>query len=156
MVKPILSHPLTLKIRQRLELILVMSFKSHWLQLKTSTPGHRFEDFYKARQKDRKQGDEWRSVLYVCIGIGVSLGGILLLGMPGPGLLVLAFGLALIASEFLFMAKLLDRAEIVLRRIIHQSLQWWQSLRPYQRGIGIAMAAVLLMGAAGCAYKILV
>lgn len=133
-----------------------MSLKSHWQHLKKSPPGQRFKDFYEARQKERTDGQEWKRILYVGLGVVISLGGIILLGMPGPGLLVVAFGLALIASEFLVIARLLDRAELWLRKMAHRTIQGWRKMRPYQRGLSILALSVILIGAVGCAYKILV
>jgi hypothetical protein len=44
------------------------------------------------------------------------------MAVPGPGIPILAFGLALVAQESSVMARLLDRAEVKLRR-------WWKRLR---------------------------
>jgi hypothetical protein len=37
--------------------------------------------------------------------------------IPGPGIPILALGLALIAQEFAVLARWLDRAELKLRRL---------------------------------------
>jgi hypothetical protein len=44
------------------------------------------------------------------------------MAVPGPGIPILAVGLALVAQESAAMARLLDRAEIRLRRL-------WKRLR---------------------------
>ncbi|SKA82143.1 TIGR02611 family protein [Prosthecobacter debontii] len=131
-----------------------MSLQSHWNQLKNGRPGKRFENFYQTRQKDRCDGDTWRRVLYVTLGIALTLVGIIMLGMPGPGLLVVAFGLALVASEFLFMARLLDRAEVLIRGSVQALKQWWHNCLPYQRSLGVMAVVILLIGMVGCAYKL--
>lgn len=132
-----------------------MSLRSQWNSFTGSEPGSRFLDFYESRQQDRSGGHRWRRALYVGLGVVFSIGGILLLGMPGPGLLVVALGLAMIAGEFEVMARGLDKLELWLRQTARQFLRWWQHLRPYQRGLGITVAVVVMLGAAGCAYKIL-
>jgi len=52
----------------------------------------------------------------------LAAAGIVFLVVPGPGIPILAAGLALIAQESAVVARLLDRTEIRLRR-------WWKQLR---------------------------
>jgi hypothetical protein len=52
----------------------------------------------------------------------LSLVGVFFLAVPGPGIPILAVGLALIAQESAALARWLDRAELRLRR-------WWKKLR---------------------------
>jgi uncharacterized protein (TIGR02611 family) len=72
-----------------------------------------------ARVREQKQRHKERSRVYrVAVGtagVGLVLVGFLLAlpGVPGPGLLVVAIGLALLALEF-------DRAERLLERILHR------------------------------------
>lgn len=129
-----------------------MSWSSYWNGFKNSQPGHRFQDFYEKRQQDRQDGNIWRRVLFVGLGLCLSIGGIILLGMPGPGLLVIALGLALVAGESRRMARALDWLEPLLRRIAHGLKIRWQALRPIQRGLSIAAAVVLIFAAAGGLY----
>jgi drug/metabolite transporter (DMT)-like permease len=58
----------------------------------------------------------------VCGGIVLALVGIFFMAVPGPGIPILAIGLALVAQESATMARLLDRTEIRLRRL-------WKRLR---------------------------
>ena len=51
-------------------------------------------------------------------GMAVLLAGAVMLVAPGPGILVFALGAALVAEESLWMAKLLDRMEVRIRRAI--------------------------------------
>ena len=51
-------------------------------------------------------------------GLAIFLAGAAMLVAPGPGILVLGLGAALVAEESLWMAKLLDRAELRIRRAI--------------------------------------
>ncbi|GAA5142257.1 hypothetical protein GCM10023213_27860 [Prosthecobacter algae] len=132
-----------------------MSASTLWHDFKASQPGRRFQDFYEKRQEDRSDGHGWRRALYVGLGVVIALSGIVLLGMPGPGLLVLALGLALVAGESALMAQGLDRLEVWLRALSQKFIQWWRHLRPYQQYLGIAAVIALALGAAGCVYKVL-
>ncbi len=125
-----------------------------WQDFKKSQPGERFEDFYRKRQADRSSRFPWKRILYVFLGIILSLGGVVLLGMPGPGLLVMALGLALVAGESLTLAKGMDKLELLLRDKSHQFKEWWTRLQPLQRGLSIAACVTLLIALAGCAYSL--
>lgn len=56
----------------------------------------------------------WRSsrrVLIIAAGGALLLGGIAMLVLPGPGLLVIIAGLAVLAREFVWAERALDRAK---------------------------------------------
>jgi uncharacterized protein (TIGR02611 family) len=50
-----------------------------------------------------------RRPIVTVVGVVVVLVGIALLVLPGPGLLVIALGLALLATEYAAVRRLLDR-----------------------------------------------
>lgn len=58
-----------------------------------------------------------RTLLVVGAGLILLALGMILLVLPGPGLLVAAIGAGLIAGESLKVAKLLDRVDSCLTRI---------------------------------------
>ena len=62
-----------------------------------------------------------RRILIVLIGSTVVVVGILLLVLPGPGILVIVVGLAILATEFAWAEALLaaarERAARVLRKV---------------------------------------
>jgi len=91
-----------------------------WDRFVHSLPGQRFQERYQRRQQEK--GSTWKRCGFVCAGILLSLIGIFFLAVPGPGIPILAVGLAFIAQESAVMARLLDRAELRLRR-------WWKRLR---------------------------
>ena len=49
-------------------------------------------------------------------GVVLLVAGILMLVLPGPGLLVILIGLALLATEFAWARRVLDRLKAVGRR----------------------------------------
>ena len=83
-------------------------------------PGRRFQERY--RRMHAKQGGTWKRCAYVAAGIVLTLVGVFFLAVPGPGIPILAVGLALIAQESSTLARGLDRTELRLRR-------WWKKLR---------------------------
>ena len=91
-----------------------------WDRFVYSRPGRRFVARYRRMRQAR--GSAWRRALFVGGGILLSLVGIFFMAVPGPGVPILAVGLALVAQESKVMARMLDRAEIRLRRL-------WKRLR---------------------------
>ena len=90
------------------------------LEIVHATPGRRFQERHRRRRQE-KSGTLKRCA-FICAGVLLSLAGVVFLAIPGPGIPILAVGLALIAQESAVMARFLDRAEIRLRR-------WWKRLR---------------------------
>lgn len=89
-------------------------------QVAHDTPGKRFINYYKRRRAVRK-GHPFKRMLYILPGIVLIAAGFFLGFLPGaPGIFLGIPGLALIAAQFRVVAALLDRGELVLRRILHQ------------------------------------
>ena len=95
--------------------------------------------------RERRDRHRRRNVFYrfgfALVGILLILGGLLLSlpGVPGPGLLVVAIGLGMIALEW-------DPAERLLERILRRLEDARQASRPVQ--IALVAAAVLLAAGA--------
>jgi hypothetical protein len=69
----------------------------------------------------QKRRPAWRKPLHIIGGGILVFGGLILLVLPGPGLLVMAGGLALWAREFDWAQRWLDKVETRIRKIIEQS-----------------------------------
>ena len=90
------------------------------LEIVHSLPGRRFQERY--RRKQAQKASAWKRSGFVCAGILLTVVGLFFLAVPGPGIPVLAVGLALVAQESASMARWLDRTELRLRR-------WWKKIR---------------------------
>ena len=86
----------------------------------SSPPGRRFQERYR-RKREHPRGTLARCGA-VCAGIVLTLAGIFFLVFPGPGIPILAAGLALIAQESRATARFLDRCELRVR-------EWVKRLR---------------------------
>jgi uncharacterized protein (TIGR02611 family) len=53
--------------------------------------------------------EQVRRVFLVIAGFTLLLGGVVMLVTPGPGMLVILLGLGLLAAEFLWARRLMDR-----------------------------------------------
>jgi len=85
-----------------------------------SQPGRRFQERY--RRMHSKTASAWKRCAFVAAGIVLTLVGAFFLAVPGPGIPILAVGLALIAQESSSLARWLDRTEVRGRR-------WWKKMR---------------------------
>lgn len=116
--------------------------RREWRAFRDAPPGERF-----ARQWQRRRKPELAKLRAIAVAVGILLlaGGVVFLFIPGPGLLVIAFGLALLAGESRVLAGWLDRAEPALRRRHAAFRRWWGQARwPARAGIigaGILLAA---------------
>jgi uncharacterized protein (TIGR02611 family) len=75
------------------------------------------------------------------LGVALTVGGLLLVPLPGPGWLVVLTGLAVLASEFEPAGRLLDLARRRLRA--------WTA---WLGGRGVAVRAGVALGTAACVF----
>ena len=92
-----------------------MELKKEWRQFKSAKPGTRFTRQYESNQEERKH--KWTRAAMIALGALIILVGIVALPAPGPGMLVIAAGAALLARESRWIAERLDAAEVSLRRL---------------------------------------
>ena len=93
--------------------------------------------------------------MFYAIGAVLLAGGVVLLFIPGPGLLLIAFGGALIARQSLWLAKRLDRLELFLRRSARKARTGWRRSSLAARGAIVTAAAVCAAGAGYAGYLLL-
>jgi uncharacterized protein (TIGR02611 family) len=75
-----------------------------------------------------------RQLVAVVIGVTLLIIGVAMLVLPGPGLLVLYLGLAVLASEFVWARQWLARVKARIEPLTRQPVGWWQRLLArYQR-----------------------
>ncbi|MGE0398943.1 MAG: hypothetical protein AB7T06_19695 [Kofleriaceae bacterium] len=121
-----------------------------WKAFKHDEPGHRFEHQH---ERMKKRG---RAFLVATTTLGALLlaGGLVMLFIPGPGILVAVFGLALIAGVSGRLAHGLDRAEPVVRRWARRAKRWWSRATVPAKAAVIAVAAIAAAAAALAAYRL--
>ena len=124
--------------------------KRYWERLRYARPGERFQELYQQRQRIRRTF--WPRLFFVALGGLLIATGIVLMFVPGPGLLVAALGAALIAQESLVAARLLDGAEKRLRKLLGTAKISWQRASPAMRAL--LVVAALALAAAGAALGI--
>ena len=96
--------------------VMLTALKRNWQQFKRSRPGRRFQDHYQRKNGERVSA-LWRCALLLG-GAVLCLVGLFFMAVPGPGIPILVLGAALIAQQSAGTARLLDRAEVSLRRFV--------------------------------------
>ena len=96
---------------------MIDGLKTRWRELRHGEPGRRFRARYERRHARARHagGRKWALIV---AGVVIALAGIVLLPLPGPGMLVIALGALLVAEESLTVAKMLDALELRGRAFI--------------------------------------
>lgn len=81
-------------------------------------------------------------------GIVICVLGVVALPLPGPGTLVLAGGLMILAAESLMIARVLDRADIVRARLMLKMRRVCKKMGTARCVLLAACAAALFIGGA--------
>jgi hypothetical protein len=89
-----------------------MTLAQQWRSFKNDEPGKRF---IHQRERMKKEG-RGLTVALVALGALLFAGGVVLLFIPGPGLVLIVFGLALVSGVSSKLARLLYRTEPPVRR----------------------------------------
>lgn len=86
--------------------------KRAWRSFRADEPGRRFTNHH---NREHRSGSRAGIVVRFVIGALLIAGGVVLLFIPGPGLLAMLFGVALVAGESRWLAARMDRAELRAR-----------------------------------------
>jgi uncharacterized protein (TIGR02611 family) len=112
------------------------------------TPRRRFLDGVKERRERHRERSRVVRVAVVLAGFVVLLAGLAMIPLPGPGLLVTAIGLAVLALEFAWAERLLERT---IDRMNQASDTVKRASRAQQFLVGL-LGVLLLAAAATAAY----
>lgn len=95
---------------------MIARLKERWRELRHGEPGRRFRARYE-RRKCANRGAA-RKCLICILGAVIVLAGIVLMPLPGPGILIVAFGALLMAEGSRTVADALDSLELRVRALI--------------------------------------
>jgi len=124
------------------------TLRESWRCLKEGEPGSRFRDVHDQRRQAQEGRSAARRAVPIVLGVILMLGGIAIGWVPGPGGFIGIFGVALLATQFRWLAKLLDWAELRLRALWRTI--WTRRSVPARVLVGLVATAV----AAGAAYAL--
>ncbi|MEP6882705.1 MAG: PGPGW domain-containing protein [Dokdonella sp.] len=89
---------------------MTVSVRRQWQHFEATPSGRRFQTRHRMRRGHG--GGVARKVLICGMGVLIVLAGIVMIVLPGPGMLAIVIGATLIAEESLFAARMLDRIDL--------------------------------------------
>jgi hypothetical protein len=119
--------------------------KQEWRRFRDDPPGQRFRNH---NERVSHQSPVLVAARLVAGLVLVAIG-IVLLFIPGPGTILIAFGLGVLAGRSKRLAGWLDRAEPVVRRWLDSARRRWKRL---PRIAHVAIVVGALAAAGGAAY----
>lgn len=90
------------------------TIRQHIRQFTARRSGTRFQARFRNRLPERNR---WNMFFKIALAIALIPIGIVLLFLPGPGMVFLIFAALLIAGESLLAARALDRADLAITRL---------------------------------------
>lgn len=123
--------------------------KEEWRHFRDDKPGERFCNHRSRMQHKSKK----HSAVSLALGVLLLVGGVILLFIPGPGILLIVFGLALIAAHSKRLSELLDRAEPACRERGHRAAGWWRGHSPAEKAALVTAGIVLATVGLGAIWK---
>ena len=91
---------------------------------------------------------------FILAGLSAAVGFVLVF-IPGPAILFFLIAAALLASDWLFVARLLDWGEVRIRRIAVRLKKFWGA-RSIPARVALACAGLLLGAGASLGFSLLV
>lgn len=127
---------------------MIETVREDWRCFKEGAPGSRFRGVYERRQQAQQERSGLRRAIPIAIGVVLILAGIAVGWVPGPGGFVGIFGVALLATQFRWLAKVLDWTELRLRGA------WRRLWKERSVPARVLVVVVAVAAAAGAAYGV--
>lgn len=124
----------------------VAEMKEEWHLFKEDEPGQRFSN-HRERMNKRSKA---LNVAGLVLGIALLAAGVVFCFLPGPGTVLIVFGLALVGARWARMARLMDRTEPKLRHFFHRGKRRWHAMSGKAKlSVMLGLAAI---AAAACLF----
>ncbi len=107
----------------------------------------RFIEGVRERREKHLERNRIVRVVVALFGFLVVLAGLAMLVLPGPGLLVIAIGLGILALEFVWAERLLERTVDKM----DEAADAVKRSSPLQRALGLALLALATVGVVAAA-----
>jgi hypothetical protein len=97
--------------------------RREWRSFREDEPGQRFANHHK---REHRSASRAAIIVRAALGALLIAGGIVLLFIPGPGLLAMLFGVGLVAGESRWLASRMDRLELRARHFAAALRRRWR------------------------------
>lgn len=126
-----------------------------WNAFTQGTPGNRFQDRYRKQHRSRSSQGVAGRLLRILLALVAAVVGVVLVFIPGPAFLFLFLAGALLASDWLWMARSMDWTEVRLRVLGRRVARWWNKLPSFGRAALIVAAGCLSVVTMYGAYRVM-
>lgn len=127
------------------------SLQKTWHHFRDAESGTRFLLHYRRHQAGSRS--KFATIGYLVLGALLVVAGVIGLIVPGPGLLGIALGFAVLAQESEKASKALDRLELWIRKEVAAFKRWWGRASLPARFLVTTVACVFgFAGAAAVGY----
>lgn len=99
------------------------TLKARWRTFVSVPRGERFQAHH--RRSHRPDAPRWARVAAIAAAVVLMAIGVVMIVLPGPGLLVILAGAAMLAGESLLVARAMDRVDFHAQRLLAR----WQRKR---------------------------
>ena len=113
-----------------------------WRSLGSGTPGRRFRDRYERNERNKDRPWFGRVLRLLLAAVAFAAAAVLTV-IPGPATPLFFLAGALLATDWLWMAKVMDRVEVALRKILQPVARLWFRLPVYGR-VALLLATTTL------------
>lgn len=134
-----------------------MTFKQRWKVMLKGRPGQRFQDRYTEAKKSRADaswGQKARRALRLLLALIAVVIAVFLMVLPGPAVLFYFFAGTLLASESLYVARLLDWAEVRLRTMWKWGKGHWGQTPTWGRATIVTLVVCLSVTSTYLSYRL--
>jgi uncharacterized protein (TIGR02611 family) len=123
-----------------------------WRQLVEEKPGKRFKNLHE-KMHTRETSPCLRWTLPI-LGFVIAVAGLIMIPAPGPGTIILFFGLGMIATECRPLAHWLDGIEVMARAVRREFLSWWRQSSHWSKAGFEALITIILAATGYVGYHI--
>ena len=103
-------------------------FKQQLREVQRGRPGTRFERYHERAKKERKSRAGVGRIVRIAIALALFAIGVVFVFIPGPAILFFFFGGALVAAEWLVVARAMDWVEVRARAVWRWGRKRWEAL----------------------------
>jgi hypothetical protein len=129
--------------------------RERWRALRRGRPGHRFQDHYEhAHCHAAACGAAERILLVIVAIIALAIGAVLSV-VPGPAIPFFFVAGGLLAAESRTVAKFMDWAEVLVRRVFAWGKSRWRRLNTIGRALVLVLFACGSAATGYVAYRFL-
>jgi len=134
-----------------------LTLKQRWREIMRGQPGRRFKERYVAAKESRADAS-WaqrgRRVLRILAAMLATGIGVIFAFIPGPATPFFFLAGALLASESLYLARLMDWGEVRLRRLWGWGKHHWGQTPAWRRAVLVTLGLCLSATSTYLSYRL--